>query len=116
MKLFHNSYKEITNVPVDRAATSVVHDDGNVYILMFNGALFFGNSMDHSIIKPNKIRLFFLTVSNDPFDRTQEFGIYHEELLITFKTEGTTVFFYTYVPSYHELETCSRIVLTDIEV
>ena len=104
MKLFHNSYKAITNVPVDRADTSVVHDDDNVYILIFNEALFFGNSMDHSLINPNNTRLFFLKVSNDPFDRTREFGIDHEELFITFKTEGTTVFFYTYVPSYHELE------------
>ena len=101
MKLFHNSYKAIANVPVDRAATAVVHDDGNVYILMFNGALLFGNSMDHSLINPNKIRLFFLTVSNDPFDRTQEFGIDHEELFIPFKTEVETVLFDAYVPSDH---------------
>ena len=30
VKVFNNSYEVITNVPVGRAATAVVHDDGTV--------------------------------------------------------------------------------------
>ena len=43
VKTFHNSYEAVTNVPVGRAATSVLHDYGNVYIFILNEALFFGN-------------------------------------------------------------------------
>ena len=43
VKVFHNSYKAITNVPVGISTTEVLHDDGTVYILILNEALFFGN-------------------------------------------------------------------------
>ena len=99
-----------------KAATKVVHDDGTVYILILNADLLFGKLMDHSIINPNQISSFVTPVSEDSFDRTPEFGIDHRELFIPFKTEGTPVLFGNYVPSEHELETCSRIVLTYGEV
>ena len=69
VKGFHNSYKEITNVPVDRYATSVVHDGGTVYIIILNEDLLFGKSMYHSLINPNQIRSFGIPLSNDPFER-----------------------------------------------
>ena len=69
--------------------------------------------MYHSLINPNQIRSFFIPVSDAPYDRTQEFGIDHEEMIIPFWTEGTTVLFNTYVTSDHKLETFSHIVLTD---
>ena len=56
VKVFHNSYEAITNVPVGRSATELVHDGGTVYILIFNEALFFGESMEYSLINPNQIR------------------------------------------------------------
>ena len=57
--------------------------------------------MDHSLINTNHIRSFGIPVSDYPFNKTWESGIDHEELLITFKTEGTTLLFDTYVPSNH---------------
>ena len=55
IKVFHKSYEGTTNVPVGRAVTAVVHDDGTVYILILNEALLFGKSTDHSLINPNQI-------------------------------------------------------------
>ena len=46
VKGLHNSYEVITNIPVSRAVTAVVHDDGTVYILLLNKAPLFGKSMD----------------------------------------------------------------------
>ena len=65
VKVFHNSYEEITNVPVGRAATPVVHDEGTVYILILNESLLFGNLMDHSLINPNQIISFGISVYDD---------------------------------------------------
>ena len=50
IKVFHNSYQSIANVPVGRTSTAVLHDDGTVYILIRNESLLFGKSMDHSLI------------------------------------------------------------------
>ena len=36
LKVFHNSCKAITNIPLVRAATVVVRDCGTVYILILN--------------------------------------------------------------------------------
>ena len=43
-------------------------------------------------------------------------GTKDKELFITVKPEVTTLLFYTYVPSYHELENFPHIVLTYGEV
>ena len=86
-----------------RATTSVEHNESTIYILILNEILFFRKSMDHLLINKNQIRSFGVTVSDDAFDRTQEFLINHKELFIPFNTEGTSVLFDTYVPSNHKL-------------
>ena len=116
VKGFHNSYEAITNVLVGKAATAVVHDDGTVYNIILNENLLFAKSIDHSLIIPNQIKSFGIPVSDNPFARTWEFGIDHEDMFIIFRTECTTVSFNTYVPSYQKLETCAHIVLTYGEV
>ena len=70
VKVFHNSYEAITNVPVGRSVTAVVHGDGTVYILILNETLSFGKPMDPSLINPHQIRSFGIPVSDNPFDRT----------------------------------------------
>ena len=115
-KLFHRSYEAITNVLVGRASIEVVYGDVIVYIFILNEAPLFGNLMNHSLINPNHIRPFGILVSNDPFDRTWDFGIYHEEIFIKFRTEGEIVLLDTYVPSDHKLETCDHTLLTDGQV
>ena len=82
VKVFHNSYEEIINVPVVRSVTAVLHHDGTVYTPILNEALLFGKLMDQSIINPNQIRSFEITVSDNPLDRTRGFGIDNKELFI----------------------------------
>ena len=47
VKGFRNSYEAITNVPVGKTSTAVLHDDVAVYIFIINEDLFFGKYMDH---------------------------------------------------------------------
>ena len=82
-----------------RSTIVVVHNERTVYILIINEALFFGKSMDHSLINPNQIISFGIPVSDDPFVRTQKFGINHEDMFIPFRTEEKIALFSTYVPS-----------------
>ena len=113
VKGFHDEFEAIKDVPIARVATAYKDTDGNTYILVINEALFFGQSMDHSLINPNQIRHFGIPVSDNAYDGASDFGIDHEDLFIPFETKGSVVFFETYVPSDHDLEHNPHIVLTD---
>jgi len=111
---FHDSLQPMKDIPVARCATAYTHPaTGTTYILVFNEALYFGKSMDHSLINPNQVRSFGIPVSDNPFDTGRPFGIDHEDLFVSFRTEGSTVCFDTRVPSDDELESCKFVKLTD---
>ena len=96
---FHKSFDSLSNVPVAQVATAYVHPDTNeTFILIVNEALYFGSTMDHSLINPNQIRAFGIALSDDPYDKSRPFGIDHEDVFIPFSTQGSTVFFDTFVP------------------
>jgi hypothetical protein len=110
---FHKSFDSLSNVPVAQVATAYVHPDTNeTFILIVNEALYFGSTMDHSLINPNQIRAFGIALSDDPYDKSRPFGIDHEDVFIPFSTQGSTVFFDTFVPSDQDMERCRHIVLT----
>ena len=53
---FHSSFDTLNDVPVATVATAYQHPSGVVYILIIHEALYFGRSLDHSLINPNQIR------------------------------------------------------------
>ena len=87
VKGFHDSFESLGNIPIARVATAFVAESGQVYILIINEALYFGQSMDHSLINPNQIRSFGIPVCNDPFDPSRDLGIDHAYLFVPFLTE-----------------------------
>ena len=110
---FHNDFEPIKDVPVARVATAYTGSDGITYILIINEALYFGPSMDHSLINPNQMRHFGVVVNDNPYDPACDLGIDHEDCFVPFQTEGSTVYFESHVPSDEELDSCPHIVLTD---
>ena len=111
---FHDDMSAIKDIPVATTATAYTDQEtGQTYILIFNEALYFGSTMDHSLVNPNQIRASGISVSDDPYDKTRGFGIAHEEVFIPFITRGSKVMFETHVPSDNELEECQHIIMTD---
>ena len=110
---FHDSFDSIPDVPVATAATAYTTKDGTTYILIVNEALYFGGSLDHSLINPNQIRHYGIPVSDDPYDSGRPFGMDHNELFLPFETSGSAVHFISHVPSESEMQSCPKIVLTD---
>lgn len=51
----YESYYQCTN---PNMCTAYDHPNGETYILEFGPALYFGDSMEHSLISPNQVRLF----------------------------------------------------------
>ena len=68
VKGFHDDYEAIKDVPIARVATAYCDGSGITYILVINEALFFGTSMDHSLINPNQICHNGIPVSDNPYD------------------------------------------------
>ena len=109
---FHQSFESLKDIPIAQVATAMTLENGETVILIVNEALYFGGQMDHSLVNPNQIRAFGIDVSDNPYDKERDFGITHDDCFIPFSTEGSTVFFDTFVPSDHQLDTLRHIELT----
>lgn len=106
----------ITDVPI--AAVATLWSDnvtGMAYILVLQETLFFGASMDHSLINPNQLRKYGIAVFDNPYDtdETRPLSILLDDgSCIPFSSQGLTVFFETRFPSDEDLEMYPHIVLT----
>ena len=67
MKGFHDDFDATKDIPIARVATAYQDEEGTIYILIINEALYFGSSMDHLLINPNQIQHFGIPVSDDAY-------------------------------------------------
>ena len=89
MYLFLPEYSEQTNVPICTYVTDLTLDSGKVVILDFEQGLWFGNTMEKSLINPNQCRKFGIQICNDLTDPHRKLGIEaSEDLFIPMKMEG----------------------------
>lgn len=112
---YSKTYDAIKDIPIVTGATAVQNrETGEVFILVINQGLYFGDQMDHSLINPNQIRHNGLIVNDNPYDKKLELGIHDDEhkLIIPFETQGTIMFANTRTPTQYELENCTHINLT----
>ena len=73
--------------------------------------LWFGTALKNSLINPNQIRAYGLSINDDPFN-ANELGIDAEELFILFNTTGTVVHFESNVPMEWETTHFPVILIT----
>jgi len=71
----------IADVPVATCATVWQHHREIRFLLVFHEALYFGNSMDHSLINPNQMRHHGIDVCDN---WEGDFGIVPEDIFIPF--------------------------------
>ena len=65
---YSDTYDTITDVPVVTGATLWTSPhDGDEYILIFNEALWMGNTLQHTLVNPNQLRAYGTTVRDNPF-------------------------------------------------
>ena len=66
---FTDKYEPMENIPIVTAATAVVDPNtGETTVLVFHQALWFGTSMEGSLIAPNQVRSHGLELCDDPYD------------------------------------------------
>ena len=113
---FHNKLEPITDVPIATVATAWSDPfAGTTYILIINEALYFGDSLDHSLINPNQVRHYGLPLYDNPYetDPDRAMGIILDDReRLPFTSEGSTVYFNTRYPTDEELELYPHVVLT----
>ena len=111
---YSDTYKSIKGVPIVTGATAwTCQFSGTTYILVFNEALWMGEVLDHSLINPNQLRQFGITVQDNPF-QGEEMHIATEDasVFIPLASSGTTIHMQTRTPTDQELQECQHIELT----
>ena len=102
------------NVPVVSVATAwQSREMGQTYILIFNEALWMGDSMRDTIINPNQLQHFGTIVHDNPMpDQSLSIFTNDYEFCMDLSMKGTIVGVDTHTPSDRELSTCPHIILT----
>jgi hypothetical protein len=117
---YHPQYKSITGVPVVQAATA--YDDpetGTTYILVINQGLYFGDTLENTLLNPNQMRMNGVIVDDvpkhlapDPVNATHSIFIPQHELRIALEMRGVISCWPGRKPTDDEIETCTWIHLT----
>ena len=110
---FLSSYEPVPEIPIARCCTVWTdQNDSTEYLLVGDEMLWFGTLLPHSLINPNQLRAYGLTVNDDPFDHTRNFGIDLEQTFIPFDTTRRVVHFESRVPTEWEKTHLPTILIT----
>ena len=111
---YTDAYEAITSVPIVRAGTAWDNpDDGETFIFVFNEAIWMGDKMEHTLVNPNQLRSYGITVQDNPFSDAPLFiATETHELVIPLLCTGTIISANTRTPTEKELQTCRHIVLS----
>lgn len=113
---FTNTYAPKRNVPIVQAATAYqLRDTGEIIILIFNEALWFGDgedAIDHTLINPNQLRSYGIAVHDNPFDHTRPIRIMDNDTVIPLHCRGTILQFESWAPSHDELNKYRHVIMS----
>ena len=111
---YSDTYEAIQGVPIVSAATAwTCQSTGETHILVFHEALWMGDVLDHSLINPNQLRHYGVTVQDNPYHTDQmHIATEDEEFLLPLLSDGTTIYFDTRTPTDQELQEKDHIVFT----
>ena len=90
-------YNPVQDMPVARCCTVWTDNEGKEYQLVGDEMLWFGTALENSLINPNQICDYGLSINDDTYN-ANELVIDAEELFIPFDTTGTVVYFEYRVP------------------
>ena len=118
---FHSDMAPMQNIPVATVATA--YDDPvtqETYVLVFFEALYFGDTMEHSLVSPMQLRHNGLRVDQTPrqYDANSNHGITfpkddEHDLFIPFHLHGCISYFSSRLPTDSEMERCRYVYMTE---
>ena len=111
---FQKDYDAIQGVKIATVATAWQSPhSGQVYILVFNQALWMGEMMDHTLINPNQLRYYGIHVQDNPMSH-EPLSLMTEDAAFCMQLQmtGTIVCADTFTPSEEDLDSYPHIVLS----
>ena len=110
---YSDTYNAITDVPVVTGATLWTSPhDRDEFILIFNEALWMGNTLQHTLVNPNQLRAYSTTIQDNPFSSTPLQFESPTGPTIPLTNMGTIIYCNTCALSDHELSTLPHIPLS----
>ena len=109
---YSDTYNAITDVLVVTGATLWTSPhDGDKYILIFNEALWMGDTLQHTLVNPNQLQAYGTTAQDNPFSPSPLSFNPTNGPVIPLTTMGTIIYCTTRAPSDHELSSLPHITL-----
>ena len=66
---YSSEYEAVQNVPVVTGATVWTNPtDGTAYLMVFHESLWMGNKLDHTLVNPNQLWAYSVSIQDNPFD------------------------------------------------
>lgn len=100
---YSKEYAAIRDIPIAKCATVWTDQETGIdWLLLADQMLWFGDRLDHSLLNPNQMREFGITVRDNPFG-DDGLGITTDQVDIPFQLDGTVIYFESRVPTDEEL-------------
>jgi hypothetical protein len=88
-------------------------DTGETTILILKEAIWMGDQMEHTLLNPNQLQAYGITVQDNPFDPAPiSISPENNEFTLPLNSKGTVLGVATRTPTDQELQTCPHVVLS----
>ena len=96
-----DTYEAINSVPIATASTACTYTEtGETYILVFHEGLWMVDQMEHSLLNPNQLRHFGVTVQDNPSsDAPLYISTENGDFVLPLEILGTNIFAETRTPT-----------------
>ena len=112
---YTDSYESIKKVPIVQGATGYTSPvTGQRSILIFNEALWLGDQMQHTLVNPNQLLHYGLTVRADPYNSEEPIRIETEngEFVMPLLSDGTVIYLDTWTPTDEDLCSLPHVTMS----
>ena len=100
---YSSQYEAVQNVPVVKGATVWTNaSDGTAYLMIFHESLWMGDKMDHTLVNPNQLWAYGVSIQDNPFD-AKPLSITTDDFSVELYSEGTIICVDTRTPTDSEL-------------
>ena len=109
---YSSEYEAVQNVPVITGATVWTNaTDGAAYLLIFHESVWMGDKLDHTLVNPNQLRAYGVSVQDNPFD-AKPLSITTDDASVELYSEGMIICRDTRTPTESKLGQLPRLILT----
>ena len=111
---YSSDYEAVWNIPVVTGATVWTNTtDGTAYLLIFHESLWMGNKLDHTLVNPNQLQAYGVSIQDNPFN-TKPLSITTDDASVELYLEGTIICGDTRTPTESELGQLPWLIKTSL--